>query len=86
MWDSGIVRDDVNVVPAWGTGELCSPSIVGKINQYLKPQFEAKYIDLVDANQVQVGDILCITKEERFKFHGHDYNGGHAAMACPEGD
>ena len=86
LWDSGIVRDDINVVPAWGTGELCAPSIAGKINNYLKPIYEAKYIDLVDENQVQVGDILCITKEERLRFHGDDYSGGHAAIACPEGD
>ena len=86
LWDSGIVRDDVTSVPAFGSDELCSPSIVGKINKYLKDNYEAKFINLDDANVVQKGDILCITKSERFKFHNHDYNGGHAAIAYPEGD
>lgn len=86
LWDSGIVREDVTSVPAFGTDDLCSPSIVGKINRYLKDNYEAKFIELTDENEVQKGDILCITKSERLKFHNHDYNGGHAVIACPEGD
>ena len=86
LWDSGIVRDDVNIVPAFNSDAFCSPSIVQSINTYLKPEYEAKYIDLVDGNQVQSGDILCITKEERLRFHNQHRNFGHVAIACPEGD
>ena len=86
IWDSGVVRDDVNTVPAFNSDSFCSPSIVQNINKYLKPEYEAKYIDLIDGSQVQSGDILCITKEERLRFHNEHRNYGHVAIACPEGD
>ena len=86
LWDSGIVRDDVTTVRAFGSSELCSPLIVGQINKYLKENYEVKYIDLVDASQVQAGDVLCITKEERLRFHNEHKNYGHVVIACPEGD
>jgi hypothetical protein len=86
IWDSGVVRDDINTVPAFNSDSFCSPSIVQNINKYLKPEYEAKYIDLIDGSQVQSGDILCITKEERLRFHNEHRNYGHVAIACPEGD
>ena len=86
LWDSGVVRDDVTSVPAFNTSQWSSPSIINSINPYLKSQYQAIFLSLNDPSQVQYGDILVITKEERLRYHGHDYSAGHATIACPDGD
>ena len=81
LWDSGIVRDDVQSVPAFNSEQLSSPTIVNEINKYLKPQYQAVFFDLTDESQVITGDIIVLTKSEKLKYHNQQSYFGHAEMA-----
>ena len=84
LWNSGIVKDDVQTIEVFSTGELTNPNIVNSINKYLKPQYKAVFMQITDNSQVQQGDILVINVIDRIKRYGGNFNYGHAAMAFPE--
>ena len=81
LWDSGIVRDDVQQVPAFNSYQLSSPTIVSEINKYIKPQYQAIIMDLTDESQVLSGDIIVLTREEKLQYHNETSSFGHAEMA-----
>lgn len=81
MWDSGIVRDDVQSVPAFTSEQFSQPTIVDEINKYLKPQYQAVFFDLTDESYVMTGDIIVLTKLEKLKYHNQQSSFGHAEMA-----
>ena len=81
LWNSGIVRDDVEMVKTFTSDDFAAETIVTEINKYLKPQYEAKRYNLTDDFIVLSGDILTISAADKKTSQNGDGIFGHAAMA-----
>lgn len=83
LYDSGIIKDSVTALRAFSSDEWATTA-VNEINKVIKDEFQAVFMDINETTQIQTGDILVVTLQERLQ-RGENKSFGHVAMAAPQG-
>lgn len=74
-YNSGIIRDQEQTAPVFGSGSYMSAA--AKINEIIKPQYKVIRMDITSDTEILTGDIMwCLASERKER---QDY--GHVAMA-----